>query len=540
MEKIGHRPFGEMHSKRQGCFLPILKIFHPQNFSIMKKNFYPQLILHRSVHWLAAFVFCFALCLPATSDAQEPEFGAPEPNHFGLNSGNYAGAIVKLTDLDHDGTLEAIVFLKNNTSQYVWYYKNEGSNEDPAFVFEISAPFGIPVVGDNRPFQFVDIDGDSDEDLFFAAVVHYPNPIHMKENTESDTGPDFSSPFQLNPYGISLPVSDEDGSLLDGAVPAFADIDNDGDFDLFLGGAFDNGPTNLPDEALFFLENKDPSVDGTDPQFDTIVKNPFGFVLPAGTVYHWEIFADMDCDGDLDMYLASPNSGVFYYENFGTSELPDFSGGGPPAPLGYFNPPAGSFLDIGGDGDLDLISGTQSSGVQFFENITIVAEFDYESNDLGVTFTDKSEGDPTEWLWDFGDGETSTEQHPSHTYDDEGTYEICLMVTNESACPTTFCEEVPVTITSTREDARVFAISLAPNPVQDVLQLTLRSEIALGNASLQIFDPLGKQVFAGDLGTVGNELSETLDVSQLPTGIYLLKIDLGENSLVRKFVRTAR
>ena len=48
---------------------------------------------------------------------------------------------------------------------------------------------------------------------------------------------------------------------------------------------------------------------------------------------------------------------------------------------------------------------------------------------LTVNFTDQSAGDPTSWSWDFGDGSTSTEQNPAHTYTDAGTYTVSLAVT---------------------------------------------------------------------------------------------------------------
>ncbi len=49
---------------------------------------------------------------------------------------------------------------------------------------------------------------------------------------------------------------------------------------------------------------------------------------------------------------------------------------------------------------------------------------------LNVQFTDKSTGKPTSWLWDFGDGTTSDDQNPNHTYRAPGTYKVILTVTN--------------------------------------------------------------------------------------------------------------
>lgn len=49
---------------------------------------------------------------------------------------------------------------------------------------------------------------------------------------------------------------------------------------------------------------------------------------------------------------------------------------------------------------------------------------------LTVSFTDTSTGSPTSWLWDFGDGTTSTEQNPAHTYTTNGSFTISLTVTN--------------------------------------------------------------------------------------------------------------
>ena len=47
-----------------------------------------------------------------------------------------------------------------------------------------------------------------------------------------------------------------------------------------------------------------------------------------------------------------------------------------------------------------------------------------------ITFTDQSTNNPTSWLWDFGDGTSSTLQNPSHTYTNSGSYTVQLTCSN--------------------------------------------------------------------------------------------------------------
>ena len=47
-----------------------------------------------------------------------------------------------------------------------------------------------------------------------------------------------------------------------------------------------------------------------------------------------------------------------------------------------------------------------------------------------IRFTDQSSNGPTSWLWDFGDGSTSTAQNPTHQYAATGTYSVSLSATN--------------------------------------------------------------------------------------------------------------
>lgn len=50
---------------------------------------------------------------------------------------------------------------------------------------------------------------------------------------------------------------------------------------------------------------------------------------------------------------------------------------------------------------------------------------------LTVRFTDLSTGQISSWFWDFGDGTSSTQQHPTHTYSKTGTYTVSLTVTDK-------------------------------------------------------------------------------------------------------------
>jgi len=86
-----------------------------------------------------------------------------------------------------------------------------------------------------------------------------------------------------------------------------------------------------------------------------------------------------------------------------------------------------------------------------------------------VSFTDAStvgHGQITEWAWDFGDGNTSTDQHPTHDYATPGTYQVTLTVTADTDQTATTTGEVVVapwelraTITQTEVAGRTITVT---------------------------------------------------------------------------------
>jgi PKD repeat protein len=68
---------------------------------------------------------------------------------------------------------------------------------------------------------------------------------------------------------------------------------------------------------------------------------------------------------------------------------------------------------------------------------------------LQVEFTDTSTGFPTSWKWDFGDGTSSTERNPIHTYTLPGTYTVTLIVQNTGGSDTVIRPD-SITVTSVR------------------------------------------------------------------------------------------
>lgn len=101
-------------------------------------------------------------------------------------------------------------------------------------------------------------------------------------------------------------------------------------------------------------------------------------------------------------------------------------------------------------------------------NITPVAKFTLSKKSVceyeTVNFTDQSTS-ANFWCWDFGDGATSTAQHPSHSYDKPGTYTVTLTAKN-GGCSNTFQIVNAVTVKNPLVEFKIAKNCLDPYAVQ--------------------------------------------------------------------------
>jgi len=285
------------------------------------------------------------LCLTFTSLAFSQSFTGPTYNPYNLTGAgsNNGPAFV---DINNDGDYDCFAGLGNGLTAY---YQNNGSSTFPAFADWYSNAFGIYDVGNNAKPAFADMDFDGDYDLYAGEAGFQ---IFFLRNTGTSFSPNFTY-VSTNPGGIA--------NLGGNVTPALVDIDDDGDFDLFTGEVYGN---------IYYYKNVGSKYNAI---FSGAFTNPFG-LSDVGN-YSAPSFSDVDNDGDYDAFIGNQIGNIIFFKNNGTSTDPDF---GLPVTnpfglsnvLSYASP---TFIDINNDGQEDLFVGTGNGITYYFQNTTVVS-----------------------------------------------------------------------------------------------------------------------------------------------------------------------
>lgn len=146
-----------------------------------------------------------------------------------------------------------------------------------------------------------------------------------------------------------------------------------------------------------------------------------------------------------------------------------------------------------------------------------VAGFNANPSFLNVDFLNTSNNGST-YEWDFGDGNTSTDFNPSHTYADNGTYNVCLTVYSDCD-EATVCQDVTVDENDASLDNHEndLGIVVYPNPANDLVNFEIESTEA---SEIVIHDPTGKLV-----STKKVEGKTTIvSLHKFNTGLYIYEI----------------
>ncbi|MCF6183130.1 MAG: VCBS repeat-containing protein [Bacteroidales bacterium] len=212
-------------------------------------------------------------------------------------------------------------------------------------------PFDGNIIANADYATFVDIDNDGDFDAFSYKRNNISNlySVTFYKNTGNN-----GKVILEEQYGPDNPA---DGAIFaNRPYLSFVDIDNDGDFDAFIGDQDDNifhyfKNIGTPENPYFVPKTgSDNPLNGVDPQnMDRLS------------------FADIDNDGDLDVFIGKYNNYPYLYRNTGDAQNPAFTQEDASA---FFDATFGSSLesmllkDLDGDGDLDGIL----NGNRYFEN----------------------------------------------------------------------------------------------------------------------------------------------------------------------------
>ena len=256
------------------------------------------------------------------------ENGAPVFNHVtdlwqdiqiigaSATDSRHGASAISFIDLDGDNDLDLSWGDYYQQSLYIVW--NEGTLESPimnTISIDQNYPPNNPIetAGQNMP-TFADLDGDLDFDLYITVLggafgFNLINNFQYYENIG-----DAINPMYLQMTTNFLKVYD----IHDNAAPTMYDIDDDGDLDLFIGNSFETSafPWN---GRIKFLRN----IGSNNQHVYNLEDDAFlGNLLGKDLVPE---FADIDNDGDGDLFIGELYGEIYFFENTGNASMPHFT-----------------------------------------------------------------------------------------------------------------------------------------------------------------------------------------------------------------------
>ena len=127
-----------------------------------------------------------------------------------------------------------------------------------------------------------------------------------------------------------------------------------------------------------------------------------------------------------------------------------------------------------------------------------------------------------DYSWDFGDGNGSTEEAPTHTYGEIGTYTVTYFVEN-GPCRDSATLEVVIDVLSDVVELEELGVRLFPNPTTGLVTITGPARIT------GAFDLAGRKVLAAS--------DRNIDLASLPSGTYLVSVAVADKTYWVRVVR---
>lgn len=129
---------------------------------------------------------------------------------------------------------------------------------------------------------------------------------------------------------------------------------------------------------------------------------------------------------------------------------------------------------------------------------------------LIVQFVDHSTKDPTSWLWDFGDGQTSVQQNPQHTYISAGIFIVKLTVTNEHGSSARIGR---ITVSNS-------AATISPSGIASA-EAFGTTTVTRGSSIISLTGIASAEAFGTTVVTGGTPITNLLDFSSAANSQYL-------------------